>query len=246
MPTEINIEKEPDLDNSIAVAGLPGIGLIGKMAIEYLIEMYEAEKFAEIKSDKFPGWAIRENGLVRDLGVYFYMAEPEELDHALVLVTADAQASSPPGQFELSKEIAEFLSDRGATTALTMAAYLDSEGEKPPVVGAATNSKTAELLDDHGVGLLKDGRIVGMNGLLVSQAGEKGMKGFCLLGTTKTKEKDPEAAKRVLEKFSNIYGLDLDLSEFEERMPELPKFNPPDIDSPQNTGEKKGTSSYIR
>lgn len=246
MTTETNYIEKPDLENPIAIAGLPGIGLIGKISLEYLINKFDAEKFAELKSDKFPGWAIRENGLVRDLGVYFHRAKIEEIDQDLILVTADAQASSSKGQFKLSREIAKMLSDQDTTTALTMAAYLDSEGEKPPVVGAATNSATAELIEDHGVGLLREGRIVGMNGLLVSMAGKKGMKGFCLLGTTKSKDKNPEASKKVLEKFSSIYGLDLNLSNFEDEMPDLPKFKPPKIESPQ-MGERKGeTKSYIR
>ena len=245
MSTNLNYLKEPELENPIAIAGLPGIALIGKMSVEYLIEELEAEKFAEMTSDKFPGWVIRENGLVRDLKVYFYEATLDSLDRDIIIITSDAQASSPKGQYKMSERIANILSDHGADTFLTMAAYLDSEDEKSEIVGAATNEELAERIEENGVELLEGGRIVGMNGLLVSIGAEKEIDGFCLLGTTEGKDNDPSSAKNVVAKFSEIFDIELDLSEFEEELPELPRFKPPKIKNPSvSDGEKD--LSYIR
>lgn len=245
MTSEVNYLKEPDLENPVAVAGLPGIALIGKLSTEYLIDLFEAEKFAEMKSDKFPGWAVRENGLVRELKVNFYEAHPEGTDQDFLIFTADAQASSSHGQHMLSEEIVDFLVEQNVETLLTMAAFLQSEEKKAPVVGAATNSETAEMIESHGVELLGGGRIVGMNGLLVTLGAEKDIDGFCLLGTTKNKNNDPEATKEVLSVFSYIFDLDLDLSDFEDKVPELPKFKPPKIKMPSVSGEESELS-YIR
>lgn len=245
MTTELDYLKRPDLEDPIAVAGFPGIALIGKIAIEYLIRELEAEKFAELSSDKFPGWAVRENGIVRDLKVYFYHAGIENFDRDLVLLTADAQASSSKSQYELSQEIVDVLCEEDVGVILTMAAFLESEEEKSPVVGAATDSDVAEEIEKRGVGLLKSGRIVGMNGLLVALGAEGGMRGFCLLGTTQGKDKDPAASKRVLTMFSDIYDLDLDLSDFDKKMPDLPRFKPPKIKMPSVSGGESETS-YIR
>ncbi|KXB06489.1 hypothetical protein AKJ52_02180 [candidate division MSBL1 archaeon SCGC-AAA382C18] len=245
MTFEIKYLEKPDLNKPIAIAGLPGIGLIGKVAVEYLIEELDAEKFLELGSDKFPGWAIRENGLVRGLKVYFHHVNIDGFDRDIVLITADAQASSSEGQYELSEKIIDILEDEGVDTVITMAAFLDSEGNKSPVVGAATNKETAKKIEKNGVGLLNNGRIVGMNGLLVKLGTDKKMKGFCLLGTTKDRDKDPQASKEVLSKFSNIYKLDLDLSSFDEKVPDLPKFKPPKIKMPSVSGGESETS-YIR
>ncbi|KXB06593.1 hypothetical protein AKJ51_03435 [candidate division MSBL1 archaeon SCGC-AAA382A20] len=87
MTSSLNYLKEPELKRPIGIAGLPGIALIGKMANEYLIQKFGAEKFAKLESDKFPGWAIRENGIVRDLNIYFYKVSIENFDKDLVLLT---------------------------------------------------------------------------------------------------------------------------------------------------------------
>lgn len=245
MTFDLNYLKKPSLKNPIAVAGLPGIALIGKLSVEYLIQKLDGEKFAELGSDKFPGWAVRENGIVRDLKINFYKAKVENTDNDIVLLTADAQASSPRGQYELSRETVDILAKEGTKTVLTMAAFLESNGGKSPVVGAATNPDMAKKIEKHGVGLLSGGRIVGMNGLLVSLGAKEGMDGFCLLGSTGGRKKDPEASKEVLSAFSDIFGLDLDLSDFDDKVPELPKFKPPKIKMPSVSGGKSEIS-YIR
>lgn len=245
MSSDLNYLKEPELKNPIAVGGLPGIALIGKISVEYLIQKLDAEKFAELRSDKFPGWAVRENGVVRDLKIHFYESNIENFDRDIILLTADAQASSPYGQYELSQKIVEVLAGEDVETLLTMAAFLEHGGDKSPIVGAATDIDMAKTIEEHGVGLLSGGRIVGMNGLLVNLGAEKGLRGFCLLGTTEGKDKDPDASKEVLSKFSDIFGLDLDLSDFDEQVPELPKFRPPKIKMPSVSGGESEIS-YIR
>ena len=157
MMSDLNYLKKPNLKKPIVVAGLPGIALIGKIAVEYLIKKLNAEKFAELSSDKFPGWVIRENGLIRNLKVDFYYASAESLQRDLILVTADAQGSSPKDQYELSEDILEVLAEDEIDTIVTMAAFLNPEGEKSPVVGAATNSELAEKISSSGVELLTGG-----------------------------------------------------------------------------------------
>jgi len=61
---------------------------------------------------------------------------------------------------------------------------------------------------------------------------------------TEGKSKDPEAAKEVLSMLSDIFGFELDLDDFEEEVPNLPKFKPPKIKAPTVSGEE-GELSYI-
>ncbi len=177
MTSHLTYLNKPDLKNPIAIAGLPGIALIGKLSVEYLIQELEAEKFAELKSDSFPGWAIREDGIVRGLKVNFYEAEKEDFDRDIVLLTADAQASSAKSQYDLSQEIVDVLSEVGAESITTMAAFLEPDGKESSVVGAATGTKLVEEIENHGVGILTEGRVVGMNGLLVGKGANADIKG---------------------------------------------------------------------
>ena len=50
----INIIKEPVLKEPALIEGLPGVGYVGKLAAEHLVEEFRAEKFAEMRSPHFP------------------------------------------------------------------------------------------------------------------------------------------------------------------------------------------------
>jgi uncharacterized protein (TIGR00162 family) len=235
--------EEPKLRRPVAVAGLPGIAHIGKLAVEYLIEELKAKKFAELYTDYFPGWVIREGGMIKGLKVDFYGGRPKDSKRDFILATSEAQAASSLGQYKLSSEIVHIAAKHGADTVATMAAYLTPHEEQSAVVGAATDPKTGKLLDKHGVRLLDGGMIVGMNGLLVGLAGEEDLRGFCLLGTTRGGLIDVDASGAVLGALSDILGFDLDLANLEDFAPKLPKFMPPKLELP---GISEEEVSYIR
>ena len=48
------VAKVPKLKDPILIEGLPGIGNVGKLAVEHLIDSIDASKFAEIYSKDFP------------------------------------------------------------------------------------------------------------------------------------------------------------------------------------------------
>jgi len=225
MQTELRYIEKPKLKRPVLVAGLPGIAHIGKLAAEYLIHKLEGIKFAEIYSSLFPEWVIREDAVIKPLRVDFYYCRPEDLERDLILATAEAQAVSPLGQYILSGEILNVAAEYRANEVATMAAYVVSPHEsRKPVVGSATDPELAEKLKQHGVELLDSGMIVGMNGLLVGLAWTKGMKGFCLLGTTQGGLLDIQATSRVLERLAEVLGFKLELSELYFYANTLPRF----------------------
>ena len=62
--TQIKVLEEVSLDNPIFIEALPGIGHVGKLAADHLIDELNATKFAEIYSPYFPPQVfIGENGI---------------------------------------------------------------------------------------------------------------------------------------------------------------------------------------
>ena len=49
----IKLVKEPTLENPVMIAGWPGIGNIGLVAVDHLKSMVEAEEFGEIEPWEF-------------------------------------------------------------------------------------------------------------------------------------------------------------------------------------------------
>jgi len=227
MPAQLNYLEKPKLEKPVLVAGLPGIAHIGKLAAEYLIHELHAVKFAELYSEYFPEWVVREDALIKPLRVDLYRCRPNGLKKDIILATADSQAASSLGQYALSGEILDVAIAHGADTVITMAAYvLSSRESRSPVVGTATDVETTKLLHEHGIELLDSGMIVGMNGLLVGLAWTWGLRGFCLLGATEGGFLDVRATEEVLRALAKVVGFKLDLTNLYVYASFLP-FRPP-------------------
>lgn len=243
MSLKLEYLQKPKLKEPAILAGLPGIANVGKLAVEFLINQLKAEKFLELHSEYFPEWAIPEAGGIRTLKMDFFHARPKGVERDLILLTADAQAATPMGQYALTGEVLNIAEEQGVTTVSTMAAYVLSEQETKtnPVVGVSSSTKLSKLLKSKGVNVLDSGVIVGMNGLLPAFATLRDMDGFALLGTTKGGLIDPDASGSVLKTMSSIFGFNIDTKELAKHAETLKtKIPRPIAERPEEE------TSYIR
>jgi len=247
MSARLKYYKYPRLKQPVLVAGMPGIANVGKLAVEYLIHKLSAKRFLELYSEHFPEWVIQDEGLVNPLKVDFFYCRPEDMKHDMILVTADAQAATPLGQYALTGDLLDVASHHGVKMVGSVAAYVISPEESRTygVVGAASDSSMAKILSEKGVKLLKSGVIVGMNGMLPGMASRLGMRGFCLLGVTEGGFLDAGAAAAVLKSLSSVLNFKLELRDLEQQAERLTKLNPP-LPAPEIIGTVEEEPTYIR
>jgi len=204
--------------HKICIAGLPGIGSVGKVASEYLVTALECSTFKPFFSSGFPAQVMVSDGLS-----YLLHAElkvPKGRENMFVL-SGDAQPLEVEEMYALAGEILETLRAEGVEDVITLAAFVGDTKEK--VLGAATDSEGTALLTENKVPLLTSGAIGGLNGLLAGLAPLYKMRGYCLLGTSSGSDPvDLDAASNLLELINDLFKLDLDvaLMEPEEEVPE--------------------------
>jgi hypothetical protein len=92
--------------------------------------------------------------------------------------------------------------------------------DRSRVFGAATDQETLEELKRLELDVLQDGQISGLNGVLLSAAMEAGLRGACLLGEIPhifAQFPFPKACVGVLDAFTTMAGVKLDLGELIEQ-----------------------------
>jgi len=83
---EVKEIKDVELENPILVEGLPGIGHVGKLVAEHMIDELGAQKIAEVYSSHFPPQVIvLADGLVRMVRSEFYAFKSEKQDQLLAI-----------------------------------------------------------------------------------------------------------------------------------------------------------------
>src|SRR3989338_3524281 len=64
MATRVKFLGKAKFKDAVLFTGLPGIRLVGKICVDYMLKQFNAEKIAEIHADFFPPSVQTENGLV--------------------------------------------------------------------------------------------------------------------------------------------------------------------------------------
>lgn len=215
-----------DLNNPILVAGLPGLGLVGKIAIRYLGKQLKAQKLAYLYSPHFPYFVhVNKKGGVRLLRGTFYFWQNKNAKNDLMFFTGDSQAQTIEGQYEISDRILDFAKQHNVKLVVTIGGYRMEAEDKPKVIAAATNSELLnKALEAKAVLSPIESPIVGTAGLILGLSRFKKLDAVCLLGETRGYLPDPRAAKSVLEVLRTILNLDIDLAGLEEEIAKAEKI----------------------
>lgn len=218
----IVFKERPRLRDPVFIEGLPGVGNVGKLAAEHLVDQLKAVKFAEIFSKYFPPQIlVNDSGVIRLVSNEMYYVSRPDAVNDLVIMTGDYQGLTPDGQYELSDRTLQVIKELGVKRMYTLGGYgLGRMIEKPRVLGAATDPALVEEMKKHGVTFSKGepgSGIVGASGLLLGLGNLYGMSSVCLMGETSGYFVDPKGAQAVLEVLAKILGVKIDFAELEEK-----------------------------
>jgi len=211
-----------ELKNPILIEGLPGLGMVGKIATRYLIKQLQARKFAELYSPHFPYYVlVSKKGSVRLLRGSFYFWRNSSGENDLIFLTGDSQAQTIEGQYEVSSCILDFVSKLNTRLIITVGGYRKEVQDKPKVVAVSTNPKILKkALQAEALVSSSGNPIVGTAGLLLGLARFRNIDALCLLGETRGYLPDPLAAKSVVEVLQKMLDIRVDMSNLDEEIEE--------------------------
>ncbi len=177
----------PKLINPVFIEGLPGIGNVGKLAVDFLIDELKAQKITTINASSFPHTVfVNEQNLV-DLPVIEMFLAKTKMGH-IVLMTGDMQPSDEQSCYEFCYTILDLLKKWGVKEVVTIGGIgLQHVPENPKVYCTANTKKIIKAwqhknLSNNIYGVV--GPIVGVSGLMVGLATRYNMQGIALLAET--------------------------------------------------------------
>jgi len=224
---EIKHIEDVELENPILVEGLPGIGHVGKLVAEHIIDELGAQKIAEIYSSHFPPQVIvLADGLVRMVRSEFYAVKSEKQD--LLILVGDHQSATNDGHYELTDAYLDIAKRNKVRRIYTLGGYgLGQLVEKPAVLGAVNNAALVEEMKECGVVFKENepgGGIVGASGLLLGLGGLAGIDAICLMGETSGYLVDPKSAQAVLRVLCKVLSIDINMRALEDRAKDMEKI----------------------
>ncbi|TAJ44890.1 proteasome assembly chaperone family protein [Methanofollis fontis] len=223
---EIEFFTDDELHADILIEGLPGIGQVGKLVVEHMIQELKAEQVVGITSIFFPPQVLIEpGGVVRlpDNGIYLWKG-PER---SIAFLIGDFQSTSNEGHYLLCDAYLDVAEELGVKRVYTLGGYgVGQIIEEPRVLGAANTDNLIDEIREAGGVMTGDepGGIVGASGLLLGLAAQRGIDGICLMGETPGYVVDPKSAGVVLDVLCRLLNIEIDATRLEEHAAEMERI----------------------
>lgn len=185
-------KRMPKFNNPVFIEGLPGIGNVGKIVADILIDELKAKELYGIYSHSFPHSVfVNEDNLV-DLPKVeiFYKKFNNSKKRDLIIITGDVQPLEEDASYEFAELLLDMIvRDLGAKEIITLGGIGLQEIDLEPNVFVTGNDKKTVDFYTKGTKATNDiygvvGPIIGVTGLLVGLAKLRDVPAVAILSET--------------------------------------------------------------
>ena len=224
MGFNLQVLSKPNVKNHILIIGLPGIGNVGKIALDFLVESLKAKKFATITSDSFPNSVfVNEKNLIDLPEVALYHTKSKGKDY--FFLGGDAQPVDEKSCFEFCNFILDTIKSYGCNGVVTIGGIALQKIPKLPKVYITGTDKefikqfNGALSNIYGV----VGPIMGVSGIMLGISKLKKIPSACLLAQTFGHPAyiGVKGSREVLKVINSRFKFSLEISRLSEEIEEL-------------------------
>ncbi len=195
---------------AVVMMGFPGSGLVGSIALQYLVDQMEFTHIGDITSRFFPPMSMMQKGVVH-AAVRIYEKE------GYAALVADIPIH-PAICYEVANGILDWLEEYDVKEIVTIAGIVTNETEKR-VFGVASDEEAVSKISDHTI-ILPMGSISGIASSLLTECKLRKIPCIGLLGET-VNNPDPRAAVSAINVLNDLYSLNLDTAPLLEQAEEI-------------------------
>lgn len=212
-------EDDVELDEPVLVEGLPGIGLVGKLATDHLVETFDMTYYASLECEGIPSISIYQEDS-RDVLAPVRLYVDEERD--LLALQSDVPVSASAAS-DFANCVTEWLSDHDVTPIYMSGIPEEKEADQIPDLHGVATGTAGDLLDEHDIDIpTEDGAVSGPTGALISEASKRDLDAIGLVVQSDPQFPDPEAARILIEHgVSPLAGIEVDTNDLVEHAEEI-------------------------
>ncbi len=223
MPQEgkkINIiHRKIKFNKPLVITGFQGIGLVGALSAQYIVNKLRLEQIGYIESEELPPLAMLEEGsLMHPIRIF----SNKERD----LVVIESELPIPIKLvYKMSAEIVRWLKKikaRGLVCFEGIGVPPEEKEDGIDVYSISTTKKLRQRLENF-VPELKRGIIIGMSAALLLESKDEGINASCLMSESRADIPDRMAAAAIIKKFNQIYRYNINTAELEKEAREFEK-----------------------
>ncbi|WP_144902860.1 proteasome assembly chaperone family protein [Halobellus captivus] len=190
----IDVKRCVSLQNPTLVEGFPGVGLVGKIAADHLVEEFEMAHYANVHCAGIPKVAVYQEGDA-ELQPPVRLYADKKTD--LVVLQSDVPIR-PDAATELATCLTEWFDERSVTP-IYLSGIPREKDDTPPMLYGLGVGKGIKLVDKAGIEPPHEtGLVSGPTGVLLNAAVESDRTAVGLVVESDPRFPDPEAARVLI------------------------------------------------
>ncbi|MCQ4332292.1 PAC2 family protein [Natronomonas sp. F2-12] len=228
-----------EFDDPVLIEGLPGAGLVGKIAADHLIETLGMTYYGSLHCEGLPQVAVYE-------GESSVVRPPVRLyaDEAAELLALQSDVPVSPTQASEFADCVTGWVDSNDVLPLYLSGLGEEKDGAPELYGIATGSAEPVLEEAGIVPPRGGGMVTGPTGALLHRATETGLDSVGLIVQTNPQFPDPEAARTILEHgVGPIADVEVDTGRLIERADEIQNAREQLAERLQEVGRDESTEA---
>ena len=225
------VGQKPVLKSPILIEGLPGIGNVGKVVVDFIIEKMKAKKIYEFISYQLPHSVfVNEKNLVEMPRIEIYYKKFKNRKHDLLFLAGDIQPIDEESCYAFTDKVLDVCRQHKVKEIVTIGGIGLQAIPKKPEVFCTGNSKAIISKYKKGTSLNEKlygivGPIVGVTGLLLGLAERRKIPAIALLAETfgHPMYLGVKGAREVLKVLDKKIGLGISLKDLDKEIEGLEK-----------------------
>lgn len=214
--------KNLEVKNPVIIEGLPGMGNVGKISVDFIVDSLKAVKIYEITSDHFPNCVfVNDKNIIEMPKIKIFYKQIKKQD--FIFIGGDIQPVDEKGCFAICHEILSLFKD--AKEVVTLAGIGLEEVPLEPNIYVTGTDKNVVLKYKMEGAQVAVGPIIGISGVLVGLAGDLKIPGSILLAQTFAHPTylGIQGARLLLKKVNDTWKLGLDMKSLDKEVKEIEK-----------------------
>lgn len=259
---DIKVMSDKKLEGYTLIEGFPGVGLVGPMALSYIIEKLNMEYYGYFESQAFPPLVSIHNSIpMHPVRIYF------SSKYKLVAIFAEF-AIPPEMTYIMAKKVSEFIKENkikgiisigGMPSPNPTTALEDSDSEKQKeeeakaetIYAVISDPSMASELKKANINIISEGVATGISALLMINSTSEKLHDINLLIQVDQRLVDPKYAELAIKSLNKLLNLEIDIAELEKeakaieaKVKEVIKKNRESHESYKAANDEAGPSMY--
>ena len=238
----VNIDGTLDLDDPVLVEGLPGVGLVGKIATDHVVETLSLDPVGFVDCDGLPKIAVygaEDHDVASPVRIYV------DRERNVLALQSDVPVSRQAAP-DFAETLMDWIESVGARPLFLSGQPLEEAQPEavPSVYGVATGDART-VLNEHEIEAPEErGAIGGPTGALVNRASHRDLDGWGLIVESDPQFPDPAAARQLITRgIEPIAGVSVATDDLVDRAEEIRSQKEALAKRMQQAGEEESTQA---